>query len=59
MSDEMLYNAAADLLERNLNAGHGEKTAFIDSNGSYSYADGAQRAMTVASRPIWSNGKSR
>jgi len=48
MSDEMLYNAAADLLERNLNAGRGEKTAFIDSNGSYSYADVAQRADRVA-----------
>jgi benzoate-CoA ligase len=48
MSDEMLYNAAADLLERNLNAGRGEKTAFIDSNGSYSYADVAQRANRVA-----------
>jgi benzoate-CoA ligase len=48
MSDEMLYNAAADLLERNLNAGRGEKTAFIDSNGSYSYAEVAQRANRVA-----------
>tara|TARA_E500000331_G_scaffold54812_1_gene48465 strand:+ start:694 stop:1080 length:387 start_codon:yes stop_codon:yes gene_type:complete len=48
MSDEMLYNAAADLLERNLNAGRGENTAFIDSNGSYNYADVAQRANRVA-----------
>ena len=48
MSDETLYNAAADLLERNLNAGLSEKTAFIDSNGSYSYADLAQRANRVA-----------
>jgi benzoate-CoA ligase len=48
MSDEMLYNAAADLLDRNLDAGRGDKTAFIDSNGSYSYADVAQRANRVA-----------
>ena len=48
MSDKMLYNAAADLLERNLNAGRGEKTAFVDSNGSYSYADVARRANRIA-----------
>jgi benzoate-CoA ligase len=52
MSDEMLYNAAADLLDRNLIAGRGEKKAFIDSNGSYSYADVAQRANRVANALI-------
>src|SRR5215472_12220272 len=33
------YNAAADLIERNLGAGRGEKTAFIDDRGRYSYAE--------------------
>ncbi len=30
------YNAAADLIERNLAAGRGAKTAFIDDYGHYS-----------------------
>ncbi|MGH7065319.1 MAG: hypothetical protein ACREET_14690 [Stellaceae bacterium] len=32
------YNAAADLIGRNLAAGRGAKTAFIDDVGAYSYA---------------------
>jgi len=41
------YNAAQDLLERNL-AERPDKTAYIDQNGSYSYADLAQRANRCA-----------
>jgi len=37
------YNFAADILARNLDAGRGAKTAFIDDNGSYSYAELADR----------------
>ena len=37
------YNFAADILKRNLDAGRGGKTAFIDPRGSYSYADLAGR----------------
>ena len=33
------YNAAADLVGRNLAAGRGAKTAVIDSRGAHSYAD--------------------
>lgn len=34
-----LYNAADDLILRNLEAGRGDKPAFIDHSGAYSYAD--------------------
>ena len=37
------YNFAADILKRNLDAGRGEKTAFIDDRGKYTYADLAGR----------------
>ena len=37
------YNFAADILKRNLDAGRGGKTAYIDARGSYSYADLAER----------------
>jgi benzoate-CoA ligase len=37
------YNAAADLLGRNLAAGRGQKIAFIDDDGTYSYAELAGR----------------
>jgi benzoate-CoA ligase len=37
------YNAAVDLIERNLGAGRGAKTAFIDDHGRYSYAELAER----------------
>jgi benzoate-CoA ligase len=39
-----IYNAAADLIERNLKAGRGAKTAFIDDAGHCSYAELANRA---------------
>jgi benzoate-CoA ligase len=38
------YNFAADILKRNLDAGRGDKIAFIDHRGQYSYADLAERA---------------
>ena len=34
-----LYNAAEDLIGRNIAAGRGDKPAFIDTNGSHSYGD--------------------
>jgi acyl-coenzyme A synthetase/AMP-(fatty) acid ligase len=37
------YNFAADILKRNLDAGRGDKIAFIDHRGKYSYADLADR----------------
>src|SRR5580692_9508613 len=46
--DPMKYNAAADLIERNLKAGHGAKTAFIDDAGNYSYADLDERVSRFA-----------
>jgi len=39
----MDYNAAADLIGRNLAAGRAGKTAFVDDQGHYSYADLAER----------------
>ncbi len=44
----MTYNAAADLIERNLAAGRGPKTAFIDDHGRYTYAELAERAGRFA-----------
>jgi benzoate-CoA ligase len=37
------YNAAFDLIERNLRAGRAQKIAYIDDHGSYSYGDLAER----------------
>ncbi|MGB8339348.1 MAG: benzoate-CoA ligase family protein [Burkholderiales bacterium] len=42
------YNAAYDLLERNLRAGRGDKIAVIDDTGSYTYRDIAHRANRFA-----------
>jgi benzoate-CoA ligase len=42
------YNAAVDLLERNLKAGRGAKTAFIDDRGSYTYDQLAERVDRAA-----------
>jgi benzoate-CoA ligase len=42
-SDHTQYNAAVDLLDRNLSAGRGAKTAFIDDAGSCTYAQLAER----------------
>ncbi len=37
------YNAAWDLIQRNLQAGRGNKAAFIDDAGSYTYGELAER----------------
>ncbi len=42
------YNAAYDLVERNLAAGRGGKLAFIDDDGRYTYADLAERVDRAA-----------
>src|SRR5580693_5101830 len=42
------YNAAADLIGRNLDAGRGAKTAFIDDRGRCSYAELAERVSRFA-----------
>ena len=43
-----VYNAAADLIGRNLEAGRGGKTAFIDASGRHSYDEVASRASRFA-----------
>jgi benzoate-CoA ligase len=42
------YNAAHDLIERNLRAGRGDKVAVIDDNGRYTYAELNQRVNRFA-----------
>jgi benzoate-CoA ligase len=42
------YNAAQDLLERNLRAGRGEKVAYIDEAGGYTYCELADRVDRCA-----------
>src|SRR5262245_30322374 len=42
------YNAAYDLIERNLRAGRGEKTVYIDDAGAYTYAELARRVDALA-----------
>lgn len=42
------YNAAYDLLQRNLQAGRGDKIAFIDDQGSYTYSELDKRSAQVA-----------
>jgi benzoate-CoA ligase len=42
------YNAAHDLIERNLLAGRGQKIAYIDDHGRYSYAQLAERINQCA-----------
>lgn len=42
------YNAAYDLIERNLQAGRGGKVAYIDDDGSYTYAELAERVNRFA-----------
>lgn len=42
------YNAAHDLLGRNLEAGRGAKVAYIDDRGRYTYAELAQRVDRAA-----------
>jgi benzoate-CoA ligase len=42
------YNAAEDLIGRNLKAGRGKKIAYIDETGSYSYSELAERVDRCA-----------
>jgi benzoate-CoA ligase len=42
------YNAAYDLIERNLRAGRADKTAFIDDSGTCSYRELARRVSMFA-----------
>ena len=42
------YNAAHDLIERNLQAGRSAKTAYIDDNGKYTYGELAERVNRCA-----------
>jgi benzoate-CoA ligase len=42
------YNAAHDLIERNLRAGRRDKVAYIDVNGSYTYGELAERVNRFA-----------
>ncbi len=42
------YNAAFDLIERNLQAGRGDKHAFIDDAGAYTYGELAKRVNRFA-----------
>ena len=42
------YNAAHDLVERNLIAGRGGKVAYIDDQGRYTYAELAERVNRAA-----------
>ncbi len=42
------YNAAVDLVERNLIAGRGDKIAYIDDAGRYTYGDLARRVNRAA-----------
>ncbi len=42
------YNAAVDLIERNLKAGRGSKLAYIDDAGKYTYGDLAERVNRAA-----------
>ncbi|HVH73839.1 MAG TPA: benzoate-CoA ligase family protein [Stellaceae bacterium] len=48
MGSATTYNAAAELIGRNLAAGRGQKTAFVDDRGRYSYADLADRVGRFA-----------
>jgi benzoate-CoA ligase len=42
------YNAAHDLIQRNLEAGRAAKIAYIDDHGSYTYGELAERANRFA-----------
>src|SRR6185312_71570 len=42
------YNAAVDLIERNLKAGRADKVAFRDDDGAMTYGDLAERADRAA-----------
>ncbi|MCA9647078.1 MAG: benzoate-CoA ligase family protein [Polyangiaceae bacterium] len=41
------YNAAADLVDRHLEAGQGDRVAYYDASGRHTYADLAERAARM------------
>jgi benzoate-CoA ligase len=47
-SERAWYNAAEDLIERNLKSGRGKKIAYIDEAGNYSYCELAERVDRCA-----------
>lgn len=47
------YNAAHDLIERNLRAGRGAKIAFHDSSGGHTYAELAKSHLAMHKYPRW------
>jgi benzoate-CoA ligase len=47
-SERACYNAAEDLIERNLKTGREKKIAYIDEAGSYSYSELAERVDRCA-----------
>ena len=57
------YNAAVDLIDRNLVPGRADKIAIHDDNGSYTYAEVAERVGQVAAvldamgAPLWIVGQ--
>jgi benzoate-CoA ligase len=53
MESGPIYNAAADLIERNLAAGREAKTAIIDDCGQYTYAELAERIGRFANAMRW------
>ena len=48
-ADHTQYNAAVDLIERNVAAGRGGKTAYIDDSGATTYGQLAERVDRAAS----------
>lgn len=48
MAPTRVYNAAADLIDRNLEAGRGGKVAYIDDAGRHTYDDLARRVNRFA-----------
>ena len=44
------YNFAADILERNLDAGRADKPAYIDPRGTWTYGQLADRVARFAAR---------
>ncbi len=47
-SNFAFYNAADDLINRNLEAGRANKIAFVDATGSHTYADIAEKSARFA-----------
>lgn len=45
---DRIYNAAADMVDRHLAEGRGDKVAFIDENGTCTYSELAARSNRVA-----------